>query len=353
MKQTDRPAAYQGGIRRALSPSFLTIVAVLGLLPIVIRDGYFLQVLVLCMLWSILAASWNLAAGYAGLKTFGHQAFFGIGAYVSALTSMNMGLSPWFTIWIGAAAACAAGLLVGLPILRIKSLPHVAIVTLAFAEIVRITSSNLVDLTRGELGLSGIPPFTAINLPFGVVLDFGPADRTASYYLIWLMLVGVMLFLGWFVRSRAGLIVQAIRDSQVAAESLGADLTRYKLLVFSISAFIAGIAGAFYAHFVLVLTPTSAMGVTLMVQIIAITLVGGIATLYGPVIGAFLLTIAAEALRVTGDHRMLIFGLLIIAIVLFVPKGLGRLDLLRDEWARRSHAREAAAAARSPTGGGR
>ena len=317
------------------NPKLWGFVLLLGLAPLVTRDGYFLHVLALAMLWTIFASSWNLATGYAGLKTFGHQAFFGIGAYVSALASMNLGLTPWLTIWFGGLAAAATGLFVGLPMLRIKSLPHAAIVTLAFAEIVRITCSNLVDLTRGELGLWGIPPFTPFTLPVIGPLDFGPADRTASYYLIWILMIAVIAFLAWFVRSRSGLIVQAIRDSQVAAESLGVDLTRYKLVVSSISAFIAGIAGAFYAHYVLIITPTSVMGIPLMVQVIAITLVGGIATLHGPLLGAFVLTVSAEALRIAGDHRMLVFGVLIILVVLFVPRGLGRLDLLVQEMAQR------------------
>ncbi len=312
------------------SPKLWIFVLLLGVFPLVSSDGYFLHVLTLCMLWTVFASSWNLSTGYAGLKTFGHQAFFGIGAYVSALVSINYGLTPWLTLWIGALAAALLGFFVGLPMLRIKSLPHAAIVTLAVAEIVRITCSNLVDLTRGELGLWGIPAFSSITVPLLGVIEFGPSERMSSYYLAWILMFAVLIFLACYVRSKSGLLVQSIRDSQVAAESLGVDLTRQKLTVFTLSAFIAGIAGAFYAHYVLVLTPTSAMGLPLMIQVVAITLIGGIATLQGPLIGAFLLTIAAEGLRVAGDHRMLIFGGLIIVVVLFVPRGLARLDLLKQ-----------------------
>ncbi len=321
------------------TPKLWGFLLLLAAVPVLVDDPYVLQVLCLAMLWTVFASSWNLAVGYAGLKTFGHQAFFGIGAYVSALVSMHAGLSPWLTMWIGAVAAAAVGALVGLPLLRIRSLPHLAIVTLAFAEIVRITCSNLVGLTRGELGLSGIAPFTAIPTPWGGQLRFGPADRHASYVMIWTMTTATLLFLAWFVRSRTGLIVQSIRDSQVAAESLGVNLTRTKLLVLAISAFIAGAAGAVYAHFVLVLTPTSAMGIALMVQMTAITLVGGIGTLQGPLIGALVLTVSAEGLRLAGDHRMLAFGLLIILVVLFAPRGLARLDVLVADIRRRRAAR--------------
>ncbi|WP_158639144.1 branched-chain amino acid ABC transporter permease [Elioraea rosea] len=310
------------------SPRLWSGVALLGLVPLITRDAYVLQVLSLAMIWAIFASSWNLAVGYAGLKTFGHQAFFGIGAYVSALSAMHGGLSPWVTMWFGAVAAAVVGALVCLPLLRIRSLPHLAIVTLAFAEIVRILCSNLVDLTRGELGLAGIPPFTPLSVPGLGLVSFGPADRASTFVLIWSCLAASLAFLGWLVRSRTGLIIQAIRDSQVAAESLGVSLTRYKLFTLTISAFLAGAVGAVYAHFVLVLTPTSALGIALMVQMTAITLVGGIGTLQGPLIGSLVLTVSAEGLRMAGDHRMLAFGVLIVLVVLFAPRGLARLDLL-------------------------
>lgn len=319
----------------AATPKLWAGLLILAVLPAFVHDAYILQVLCLAMVWTIFASSWNLAVGYAGLKTFGHQAFFGLEAYVSALTSIHAGLSPWITLWIGAASASLVGALVGLPLLRIKSLPHLAIVTLAFAEIVRITCSNLVGLTRGELGLSGIAPFTPVPLPGGGQISFGPADRQASYVMIWTMMASTLLFLAWFVRSRTGLIVQSIRDSQTAAESLGVNLARTKLLVLAISGFIAGTAGGLYAHFVLVLTPTSAMGIALMVQMTAITLVGGIGTLQGPLIGALVLTVSSDGLRLAGDHRMLAFGALIILVVLFAPRGLARLDVLIADIKRR------------------
>jgi branched-chain amino acid transport system permease protein len=322
------------------TPRLWLLVLALGLVPLVTQDSYFLQVLGLTMLWAIFASSWNIAAGYAGLKTFGHQAFFGIGAYGSALLSMEGGLSPWLTAWFGALLAALVGIFVGLPVLRIKSLPHIAIVTLALAEIVRITCSNLVGFTRGELGLSGIPPFSAMTIPLVGTVAFGPSNRVATFYLVWCLMAATLLFTAWYVSSKWGLITQAIRDSQVAAESLGVNLPRYKLANFALSAFMAGLAGAVYAHYILVLTPTSVLGITLMVHIIAITLIGGIATLQGPLVGALVLTVSSETLRVAGDHRMLMVGLLIMAVILFLPGGLARIDVLRSEWRQRKLVRD-------------
>jgi branched-chain amino acid transport system permease protein len=297
-------------------------ILVMAAVPLVTRNSYLLHVLILTMIFGIFASAWNLVAGFAGLKTFGHHAFFGIGAYVSALLSIKAGWSPWLTIWLAALAATAAGIFIGLPILRIKSMPHVAIVTLGFAEIVRIVISNLQSITRGELGLWGIRPFEGFTLPgFGRIV-FSPADKVPYYYLILLLLIASTAVIMLLMRSRAGLSIIAMRDAEDAAESLGVNLTRQKLLVFAISAFLVGIAGAFYAHYISILTPTAAVGIDLMILVIAMALVGGLSTFSGPLIGALLLTGTVELLRDLDQYRLLVYGAMIILIVMFLPKGL-------------------------------
>ena len=291
-------------------------------LPMVTRNSYLLHILILTMVFGIFASAWNLVSGFAGLKTFGHHAFFGIGAYASALISIKAGLSPWLTIWIGALIATAAGVFIGLPILRIKSMPHVAIVTLGFAEIVRIVISNLQSITRGELGLWGIRPFEGFTLPLLGKVNFTPADKVPYYYLILLLLIASTGIIAWLMRSRTGLAIVAMREAEDAAESLGVNLTRQKLLVFAVSAFLVGIAGAFYAHYVSILTPSAAVGIDLMILVIAMALVGGLGTFSGPLIGALLLTVMGEWLRDVGQYRLLVYGAMIVLIVMFLPKGL-------------------------------
>jgi len=294
----------------------------MAVVPLVTRNSYLLHVLILTMIFGIFASAWNLVAGFAGLKTFGHHAFFGIGAYVSALLSIKLGWSPWLTIWIAALAATAAGLFIGLPILRIKSMAHVAIVTLGFAEIVRIVISNLQSITRGELGLWGIRPFEGFTLPFLGKIVFSPADKVPYYYLILLLLIASTAVIMLLMRSRTGLSIIAMRDAEDAAESLGVNLTRQKLLVFAISAFLVGVAGAFYAHYISILTPTAAVGIDLMILVIAMALVGGLSTFSGPLVGALLLTGTVELLRDLDQYRLLVYGAMIILIVMFLPKGL-------------------------------
>ena len=291
-------------------------------LPLASSNSYLMHVMILSMIFAVFASAWNLVTGFGGLKTFGHHAFFGIGAYASALIAIRTGLSPWVTMWLGALAAAAAGVFIGLPILRIRSMPHVAIVTLGFAEIVRIVISNLQTVTRGEMGLWGIPAFGGFTAPGVGTVAFTPADKVPFYYLALGMLVLSLWAIAALMRSRTGLTLVAMRDAEDAAQSLGVNLTRNKLLVFAVSSFIVGLAGAFYAHYIGILTPSAAVGVDLMILVIAMTLVGGLGTLSGPVAGAFALTIAVELLRSIEDYRMLLYGAASVVIVLFLPKGL-------------------------------
>ena len=295
---------------------------ILFIIPVFVREPYFIHLLILCMLYSIFALGWNLVTGYAGMKTFGHHAFFGFGAYVSALLSMHSGISPWITMWVGALIATVVGVAVGISVLRIRSVPHVAIVTLATAEIVRILIANFKDLTRGELSLWGYPLYEGFSLPLIGEVVFSASQRIPYYYLILVLFVLAIIANYLISRSKIGLALVMLRESEDAAASLGLNLTRYKLIVFGISAFMVGTCGAFYAHYIGVLTPTATVGIDLMILIVAMVLVGGLGTLGGPIIGAFVLTLGVESMRVLGEYRMLIYGAMIMGCVMFLPNGL-------------------------------
>lgn len=310
---------------RNLSPlqrlvAALFVAALLGL-PLLVRDTYLLHLLILAMIFGTFALSWNVVVGFVGLKTFGHQAFFGIGAYGSALIAIHSGLSPWITIVIASLIAAAAGIVVALPVLRIKSVPHVAIVTLAFAEIVRITCGNLEGLTNGQMGLWGIPPLSDINVG-PIALTFSPAEKVSYFYVAALMLLATLGITTLLVRSKFGLALAAIRDAENAAESLGVNLAVHKLAVFAISAFLVAIPGGFYAHYILLLTPSAVMSSEIMISVMAMVLVGGLGTQSGPVVGAFVLTFCIEAFRFLGDYRMLIYGAVIVLVMLALPRGI-------------------------------
>lgn len=305
-------------------------IALLAIFPIFVRDAYTLNVFIIALTFAVLAGSWNVICGYAGIFTFGHQAFFGIGAYVSSLLAMKAGVSPWLGLIIGGAAAAFLSFLIGLPTLRLRAAPYIAIMTLAFAEIVRITCMNLVGLTRGEMGLWGIPNFPDIHIPLLGTITFAGGVRIPYYYVI-LIIFAISMFVFQFTfNSHVGLAFKAIRDSQDAAESLGTYITYHKLLAFMISAFFAGIAGSFYAHYILILTPTSIFPIGIMIEIMAMTFIGGLGTFLGPALGSFLLTVGLEYLRFLGEYRFVTYGMLVVLVVLFMPQGLST-KLFRDK----------------------
>lgn len=302
---------------------FLIVVG-LAVIPFVITNPYYLHVLTLFLVFAIFASGWNLTLGILGLKTLGHHAFFAIGAYASAMISHYAGLSPWLTIWIGTVIAAAAGLLIGLPILRIRSMPHVAIVTLAFAEIIRLLLANMKDITRGELGFWGIDAMPALT--WGQhTLEFGTGKPFGSYLLALVFFAAVHALLLVVLRGRIGLTLVAMRDSEDAAESLAIDLTRWKLGAFALSAGIVGLSGALYAHYVQILTPTSTVGPEMLVTLLAMIIVGGVGRFMGPALGAALLTILGEVLREFGDYRMLLYGGIVMVFVLAAPRGIAGL----------------------------
>ncbi|MHB1319343.1 MAG: branched-chain amino acid ABC transporter permease [Anaerolineae bacterium] len=283
--------------------------ALLVPVPLIYPDAYFLGILINGMMLAGLAASWNLMLGFAGIFSFGHQAFFGLGAYVSALLAMRLGLSPWLGLLAAGVVAGAVSLIIAAPCMRLRAAPYIAIATLGFAEICRITAMNLVDLTRGELGLWGIPEL------------FGGGAREPYYYVVLVILAFIVLTMAYIRRSPLGMALRAVREGQDAAESLGVDVARIKIIAFVASSFMAGVVGAFYAHYLNILTPSSVLSVGVMTEIMAVTLLGGLGTLSGPVLGGLGVTLALEYMRALGDYRLLIYGLAIMLIVIFLPGG--------------------------------
>jgi branched-chain amino acid transport system permease protein len=301
--------------------AFVGAFILLAIVPIFIREAYLLNVIILALVFSVLCVSWNVILGYAGMFTFGHQAFFGLGAYVSAILSMKAGVSPWWGLLIGGCGAALVSFLIGLPCLRLRAAPYIAIATLSFAEIMRVLCTNLVGLTRGELGLWGIPHFPEISIPLLGTVSFSGGDRVPYYYLILFIFAVTMLVIHFGSHSHFGLAFRAIGGSQDAAESLGVNVTANKLLAFMVSAFFAGVAGSFYAHYLLILTPSSILSVAVMVDVVIFTFLGGLGTFMGPVFGAVVMYIGLEELRILGDYRLLTYGILLVVVVLFMPKG--------------------------------
>jgi branched-chain amino acid transport system permease protein len=290
----------------------LVLVFVLSLLffPLFSRDPNILRMLIITALFSLYAASWDLLSGYTGQISLGHALFFGSGAYASALLSSHLGLPPQATIPAGAAVATFAGLLVGLPCLRLRK-HYLALATLAFPIMLTGVVLAFPDFSGGEGGIWRIARLAP--------------SRVNEYYLI----VGVMLaavFGLWKIAgSRVGLIFHAIREDETAARALGINTVRYKLLAFVLSGFTAGLAGALYAHSsaARIVAPGVVLSLFMSFQPVIWTIFGGAATIYGPITGVFVLYPLVDTLNVViPQYRMLVFALLVLLIVRFMPQGI-------------------------------
>lgn len=284
------------------------VIAVLAL-PLAWPDPYVLRVATFASLYAIFAASWDLLAGYSGQVSFGHALFFGAGAYGSALASLKLGLSPWVTVWLGAAVAMLAGLGAGFVCLRLRG-AYLSLATLAFPLIATGLLFAFPDFSGGELGLSGLRRLAT--------------SATANYYIAALSMLVIVFALWLLADSRFGIVLHAIRDDEVAARASGINTPRYRLLAFALSAAAAGFAGALFAHYLRVAGP-STLEVALSFQAVIWGIFGGAATIYGPVVAVFLLVPLTEwlgGLRAFGELRLLAFATVVLLVLLYMPRGL-------------------------------
>lgn len=295
----------------------LGIVAVL-LIPWVVKSDYYMDMLIMVLLWGALASAYNISGGYGGQFSLGHSAFLGIGAYASTLLFVNLGISPWFGMFAGAALAAVAALLLGGVSLRLRG-PFLGLASMAFTLVVHIIAVNWRSITRGSEGI-GIPyqPGFA-NLIF---------DNKASYFYLSLLLCGGVLLITWIIsRSRLGYYLVACRENQEAAKALGINTTQIKILGLVISAALTALGGTFYAQYILYIDPVSVVAFDVSTQFPLIAVVGGLGTVFGPLLGAAVMVPLSSILRATisgavSGLDLALYGLLLIVVVLFMPHGL-------------------------------
>jgi branched-chain amino acid transport system permease protein len=283
----------------------------LFILPLVTQEPYTLRILILANVFVIFAVSWDFISGYTGQINFGHALFFGVAAYSTALLGKHLGLQPWATIPIGALVAVGAGVLMCLPALRLRG-PYLSLVTLAFPLILLGVIKAFPDFTGGEHGISGLPALAD--------------SRVVEYYIALPIMIGSVLIM-WKLTDaksalvRTGIILHAIREDEIAARASGINTIRYKMLAFAVGGFFAGIAGGLYAHFLRIAGPSS-LDMMLSFQAIIWTVFGGIVSIYGAVVGVYFLYPLMELLRVIPELRILIFAVIVIVILLFMPEGI-------------------------------
>lgn len=290
----------------------LGAIAILALIPLVVRQSYYMGILCRILLYATLAGSLNAINGYSGQTCIGHAGFFCIGAYCEAILATRLGLSFWMVLPIAGIVTAIFGGVVALPTLKMKGI-YLSIVTLGFSEIVRLVALNWEGLTGGPMGIKGIPVPTIFGLQF---------SGSKTYYYIFLAIAVLFVFItGRVIRSRVGRAWTAIREDELAAKSLGVQTRFYKATNFMYGAFWAGVAGAAYAPYVRFIDSTM-FSLDEGFNILSMVIIGGQGTLVGPVVGSVIVNLLTELLRPVGQWRMVAYGLLIILMMWWRPQGL-------------------------------
>ncbi len=276
-------------------------------------DGYYLRILVLIGINIILALGLNLITGVTGQLSMGHAGFMSIGAYTAAIMTMQYAAPFWAALLAGACLAAFFGFLIGIPTLRLEG-DYLAMVTIGFAEIIRVFFLNF-EPGGKAVGLYGMPSYT-------------------TFVMVWVIVIIVILLNAKLLDSRTGRALYAIRENEIAAEASGIDTTRMKVLAFTVGAFLGGLGGGLYAHYMSYIAPQD-FGFMKSIEILNMVVLGGMGSIPGTILGAAILTIAPEMLRIVADYRLLFYGALLVILMIFRPNGLlgdVRIYDIRKRW---------------------
>jgi branched-chain amino acid transport system permease protein len=298
------------------------VVAIVMAIPFVLSfNPYYLSIFVPAVILGGVSISWNLLAGVCGQVSFGHAAFFGVGAYASAILVMKAGWSPYPAMVAAGICGTLSSLIIGLPAFRLRG-PYFALAILGFAEVLKLLALNLTWLTEGSQGILNIPPLAPIHLG-GVGIEFF-VSRTANYYMAAVLMVGIYLIVYFLRRSNVGLAMAAVHGDEETAAGIGVPVLRTKATALAFSAFCTALMGAFYAHYIRFLTPDSAFDPYWSVMPIVGSLFGGMNTLIGPMVGSLVITGLDEFLfkRLFETGHKLFFGLLLVLVIVWAPSGL-------------------------------
>ena len=280
---------------------------------------YVIHLAVMILFFAYLGVAWNILGGYAGQFSFGHAAFFGLGAYTSTLLHLHYGVSPWIGMLLGGLAGVLLGLLSGFLSFRYGLRgPYFALVMLAFAEMLRLSFETWMSKSH-PLGLP-------IPLKGTSLLDFQFKDKGRYFSIVLVMLIAATFLCHRLVRSKIGAYWMAIRDNEDAAEALGVNAFAYKLLAMAISASLTAMGGTFYAQYFLTLEVNDVFGVQISVEILLSAIIGGAGTVFGPLVGAVALQLLAEVTRVYirafSGFDLMVYGCVLILVIIFLPQGL-------------------------------
>jgi len=279
-----------------------------------LKSPYHLQLLTFMGIHTLLALGLNMLMGYAGQISLGHAAFYGLGAYTTGFLTVHWGWSPWLALPVAVGLTVVVAILVGLPILKLSGF-YLGMGTLGFGMIFFIVFRQWTEVTGGDSGLVGIPPLTLGP----VVLSSG----RANLLLVWGVVLLAFLACERIIRSRVGRALRAIHDSEPVAAAMGIDTGRLKAGVFVLSAALAALAGFLYAHAISFISPGT-FDFVMSVRLVTMVVIGGMASIWGSLLGASLLTMLPEWLHVFSDYEMIVYGLILMVIMVFLPQGLTR-----------------------------
>ena len=305
------------GLPRGYAAILATAVG-LALLPLVVTSNFALNFLTMTLLFALLGQAWNVLGGFAGQVSFGHAVFFGTGAYITAILQMHLGMNAWLALPFAVLGGVLVGGFIGFLSFRYGLRgSYFALVTLAFAEVFRILA-NSVAITGGGAGI-------LIDLDIGAA-SFQFADRTSFYYVAVVLVVASLAIAQWLQDSRFGAWLMAIRENEDSARALGVDTFRCKLLAIMLSGGMTALGGAFYAQLFLYLDPHIAYGPWVSVEALLVPIIGGLGTVFGPLLGSLVVHGLGEAAKsATGDApglNLVFYGLLLVVMVRFAPDGL-------------------------------
>jgi branched-chain amino acid transport system permease protein len=285
--------------------------ALCSVLPVVGLSTYVMHIAILVIMWTTIGMAWNLLGGYCGQVSFGHAAYFGVGAYTAGIFYSKLGLSAWWGIPASIVIVTLFSFIVGFIVLRLRG-PFFALATLASGEVMRVTAENLVGVTGGSLGI--------------MIQERTWVGKTWYYYIILLVAAVTFFLVKKLMESKLGYYFVAIRENQDAAESLGINTTLYKTIALCVSGALTGIAGAFYTNYMGYIDPNVVFALhDVSIIAIMIVVVGGVATYWGPFVGAVIMVVLAESIRSIpglGAAHQTLFGILLIVIIIVLPNGI-------------------------------
>jgi len=303
----------QSSNRKAL----LGLTLFLILFPVVAMNvtaiGHYLDIMIFVGIYSLINMGLSLLMGYAGQISLGHAAFFGLGAYTSGILCTKFSMSPWLAMVAGVGITALVAYIVGVPSLKLKG-HYLAMATLGFGVIVQIFFNEEVSLTGGPSGFSDIPGLS--------ILGFSLNSDLSYYILVWFLVLLTLIFSLNVIHSRVGRALRSLHDSEVAADAMGVETSRYKVIIFVLSAAYASIAGSLYTNYVGFLSPSS-FDFFLSIKLVMMVVVGGMHNIWGALLGTWLLTfLGNEWLHVFHDFDILVYGAILLAVVMFLPDGL-------------------------------